>query len=163
MSIEQVIDQKNNSFEYIVCPLSRPLQNHYFVAIATWLTPNVVLTARHVLNGFTCDDIKLLVGNKLYPLALLEDGADYDQDYAILYVEGIIGTPIQLTLQAPNEGSSFGCPRFTKFGEYATEIGEVPYSQHYTLLFESNLGVLPGQDHLNSNKINGKGSTKIKK
>ena len=70
--IQQMINEINQSFDYIVCPLNLPLAKHNFVAIGTWVTPNIILTARHVLNGFTCTDIKLLVDKKLYALTLLE-------------------------------------------------------------------------------------------
>ena len=146
-AVINAIEISSRSFDYIVCPFELSpeiLQRHHFVSVATWVTSNIILTARHVFNGLMCSDVKLLMEGRLYSLSLLEDGADYDQDYALLYVEQATGQRMPLTLLAPNEGTFFGCPIFSEFGEYDTGIAQVPFSMHHILQFESGLKVLPG-------------------
>jgi hypothetical protein len=130
-------------FDRIECV--NPKAEGSFITIATWIAYHILLTARHVLNGFTLSDIALFYNRKRYPVYLLEDGAQYGQDYALLYVKGVAGYPIICNVfSSPNTGSYFGCVK-CEGNQWDYLKAQVPLTNNYhTLSFETTLEAING-------------------
>lgn len=55
-----------------------------FLGTAVVVGRNIIVSARHCVNGIKLGDLKFLINGQLYSLSLIEDGADHEEDYILL-------------------------------------------------------------------------------